>query len=82
MPPGHRLRQSGPARPRRLFALVTATTGSMFVAGTTGEFPALEDAEDLALAAITPYYLAAEPAEVMACYREIATAGDGAGLYA
>jgi|SRR5450755_2205233 4-hydroxy-tetrahydrodipicolinate synthase len=35
---------------RRLFALLTATTGSLFVAGTTGEFPALEDAERLTLA--------------------------------
>jgi len=34
---------------RRLFALAAATTGSMFVAGTTGEFPVLEDAERLAL---------------------------------
>ncbi len=107
---------------RRLFALVTATTRSMFVAGTTGEFPALEDAERLALmetalaeagpehviahigapdarharrlaaaavaagarrlAAITPYYLPAEPAEIMAYYLEIATAADGAELYA
>jgi len=107
---------------RRLFALVTATTGSMFVAGTTGEFPALEDAERLTLvesalieagpehviahigtpdprhgrrlaasavaagarrlAAITPYYLPAGPAEVMAYYREIAAAADGAELYA
>jgi dihydrodipicolinate synthase/N-acetylneuraminate lyase len=33
----------------RLFRLVTATTGSMFVAGTTGEFPALDDSERLAL---------------------------------
>ena len=34
------------------------------------------------LAAITPYYLPAEPAEVMAYYREIATAADGAELSA
>jgi 4-hydroxy-tetrahydrodipicolinate synthase len=107
---------------RRLFALLTATTGGMFVAGTTGEFPALEDGERLALveaalaeagpdhviahvgapdarharrlaaaavaagarrlAAITPYYLPAEPAEVTAYYREIAAAADGAELYA
>ncbi|HYZ56404.1 MAG TPA: dihydrodipicolinate synthase family protein [Streptosporangiaceae bacterium] len=33
----------------RLFRLVTATTGNMFVAGTTGEFPALDDSERLAL---------------------------------
>ena len=44
--PVHRLRRSGPAR--RLFAFVAATTGSMFVARTTGEFPALADAEGLA----------------------------------
>jgi 4-hydroxy-tetrahydrodipicolinate synthase len=33
----------------RLFRLVMATTGGMFVAGTTGEFPALDDSERLAL---------------------------------
>jgi 4-hydroxy-tetrahydrodipicolinate synthase len=33
----------------RLFRMVTATTGGMFVAGTTGEFPALDDSERLAL---------------------------------
>ena len=33
----------------RLFALVTAATGRMFVAGTTGKFPPLEDAEGPAL---------------------------------
>ena len=48
---------------------MTATTGSIFVAGTR-------------LAAITPYYRPAESAEVMAYYREIATAADGAGLCA
>jgi 4-hydroxy-tetrahydrodipicolinate synthase len=107
---------------RQFFALLTATTGNLFVAGTTGEFPALEDAERLALietalaeagpehviahigapdarharrltvaavaagarrlAAITPYYLPSAPAEVMAYYREIAMAADGAELYA
>lgn len=34
---------------RRLFALLAGTTGNLFVAGTTGEFPALADAERLAL---------------------------------
>jgi dihydrodipicolinate synthase/N-acetylneuraminate lyase len=34
---------------RRLFARVAATTGNLFVAGTTGEFPALDAAERLAL---------------------------------
>lgn len=33
----------------RLFRLVRATTGNMFVAGTTGEFPALDDSERVAL---------------------------------
>jgi 4-hydroxy-tetrahydrodipicolinate synthase len=107
---------------RKLFALLAATTGSLFVAGTTGEFPALEDAERLALfeaalaeagpehviahigapdarharrlaaaaiaagarrlAAITPYFLPAAPAEVMAYYREVTAVADGAELYA
>jgi 4-hydroxy-tetrahydrodipicolinate synthase len=101
---------------------VTATTGSMFVARTTGGFPALADAEGLALvetaladagpehvtadvtayagapdarharrraaaaarrlAAINRCYRPAEPAQVVAYYREIATAADGAQLYA
>jgi dihydrodipicolinate synthase/N-acetylneuraminate lyase len=34
------------------------------------------------LAAITPCYRPAEPAEVVAYYREMATAADGAELYA
>jgi 4-hydroxy-tetrahydrodipicolinate synthase len=34
---------------RALFRLVAATTGGLFIAGTTGEFPALDDAERLAL---------------------------------
>jgi 4-hydroxy-tetrahydrodipicolinate synthase len=107
---------------RRLFSLIAATTGNMFVAGTTGEFPALDDPERLALieaalavagpdhviahvggpdarharrlaaaavaagarrlAAITPYYLPAEPAEIMAYYREVAKAAAGTELYA
>ena len=79
----------------------------MFVAGTTSEFRALEDAEGLALietvpagaapehviahvgapharrpAAAAAAYGPAEPAEVMAYYREIATAADDAELYA
>jgi dihydrodipicolinate synthase/N-acetylneuraminate lyase len=110
------------AAARRLYRLVTATTGSLLVAGTTGEFPALDDAERLALfeaaleaagpdhviahigapdarharrlaaaavaagarrlAAITPYYLPAEEAEVAAYYREVAKAAAGTQLYA
>jgi len=100
----------------------------MFVAGTTGEFPAVADAQGLALvetalaeagpehviahvgapdarhagrlaaagarrlaaitagarrlAAITPCCRPTEPAEVMAHYRKIATAADGAELCA
>jgi dihydrodipicolinate synthase/N-acetylneuraminate lyase len=34
---------------RRLYGLQAATTGNMFVAGTTGEFPALDDAERIRL---------------------------------
>jgi len=34
---------------RELFGFVARTTGRMFVAGTTGEFPALTDAERLSL---------------------------------
>jgi 4-hydroxy-tetrahydrodipicolinate synthase len=34
---------------RRLYELAAATTGSVLVAGTTGEFPALDDGERLAL---------------------------------
>ncbi|HLH58039.1 MAG TPA: dihydrodipicolinate synthase family protein [Streptosporangiaceae bacterium] len=34
---------------RRLYQLITGTTGSMLVAGTTGEFPSLDDSERLAL---------------------------------
>jgi 4-hydroxy-tetrahydrodipicolinate synthase len=106
----------------RLFRLATATTGGIYVPGTVGEFPALEDSERLALiqaalaeagpdhviahvgapdarharrlaaaavaagarrlAAITPYYLPAEPGEITAYYREIAEAAPGTELYA
>jgi 4-hydroxy-tetrahydrodipicolinate synthase len=34
---------------RRLYGLQAATTGNVFVAGTTGEFPALDDAERITL---------------------------------
>ncbi len=34
---------------RRLYQLVAGTTGSLFVAGTTGEFPSLADSERLTL---------------------------------
>jgi 4-hydroxy-tetrahydrodipicolinate synthase len=34
---------------RRLYGLVAATTGNIFVGGTTGEFPALDDQERLTL---------------------------------
>ena len=34
---------------RRLYGLVAATTGNLFVAGTTGEFPALDDTERITL---------------------------------
>ena len=34
---------------RRLYRLITATTGGIMVAGSTGEFPALDDSERLAL---------------------------------
>lgn len=107
---------------RRLYRLVAGTTGSMFVAGTTGEFPALADSERLALfeaaleeagpehviahigapdarharklaasavaagarrlAAITPYYLPAQPEEITDYYREVSKAAAGTELYA
>lgn len=34
---------------RRLYSLITATTGGIMVAGSTGEFPALDDSERVAL---------------------------------
>ena len=37
------------AAARRLFGFIAETTGQMFVAGTTGEFPALDDSERLTL---------------------------------
>ena len=37
------------AAARRLFGFIAETTGQMFVAGTTGEFPALDDSEHLTL---------------------------------
>ncbi len=107
---------------RRLYGLIAGTTGTIFVAGTTGEFPALSDSERLALfeaaleeagpehviahigaadarharklaasavaagarklAAITPYYLPAQPEEVTEYYREVSKAAAGTELYA
>lgn len=107
---------------RRLFEFVAGRVDGLFVAGTTGEFPALDDGERLALvetalevagpdrviahigapdayrasrlareaarlgatriAAITPYYLAPSPAEVMSYYVRIREAAPAAGLYA
>lgn len=107
---------------RRLFEFLAARVDGLFVAGTTGEFPALEGDERLALietaievagpdrviaqigapdayhavrlaretailgatriAAITPYYAAASPAEVTEYYLRIRDAAPAAGLYA
>jgi 4-hydroxy-tetrahydrodipicolinate synthase len=107
---------------RELFGFVARTTGRMFVAGTTGEFPALTDAERLSLiktaldvagtrrvlahvgaadahrarllteaavalgatrlAAITPYFLAAGPAEVADYFEQVAKAAPGCEVYA
>jgi 4-hydroxy-tetrahydrodipicolinate synthase len=49
---------------RALFRLVAGTTGGLFVTGTTGEFPALDDAERLALFEIA--LAEAEPGHVIA----------------
>lgn len=107
---------------RRLYHLVASSTDGLFVAGTTGEFPSLDDSERLALfeaaleeagpdhviahvgapdarrarrltaaavaagarrlAAITPYYLPAQPDEVTEYFREVAKAAAGTELYA
>lgn len=107
---------------RRLFGFVAGHVDGLFVAGTTGEFPALDDNERLALvetalevagpdrviahigapdayraarlaasaaslgavriAAVTPYYLAPSPAEVLSYYLRIRDAAPAAGLYA
>jgi 4-hydroxy-tetrahydrodipicolinate synthase len=106
---------------RALYKLVGEQLDGMLVAGTTGEFPALDDAERLTLielalaqagpdrviahigapdawhaarlaraavargatrlAAITPYYLAARPDELIAHYRLIRDAAGSAELY-
>ncbi len=106
---------------RALYKLVGEQLDGMLVAGTTGEFPALDDAERLTLvelalaqagpdrviahigtpdawhaarlaraavargatrlAAITPYYLAARPDELIAHYRVIRDAAGSAELY-
>jgi 4-hydroxy-tetrahydrodipicolinate synthase len=110
------------ARARGLFEFLAGRVDGLFVAGTTGEFPALDGDERLALietalevagpdrviahigapdayhatrlareaailgatriAAITPYYLAASPAEVTEYYLRIREAAPAAGLYA
>lgn len=107
---------------RQVLALAASTVGGAFVAGTTGEFPALDDAERLTLfelalaeagqdnviahigaadahraarlaaaaaglgarrlAAITPYYLPADAAELTAYYLRIREAAPSAQLYA
>ena len=109
------------ATARRVFRFAAETVDGLFVAGTTGEFPALDDTERLALvetglsvagtdrviahigapdahraarlaaaavalgatriAAITPFYLAPSPAEVMDYYLRIREAAPAAGLY-
>jgi len=106
---------------RALYKLADGQLDGMLVAGTTGEFPALDDAERLTLielalaqagpdrviahigapdawhaarlaraavargatrlAAITPYYLAARPDELIAHYRLIRDAAGPAELY-
>ena len=106
---------------RALYKLADGQLDGMLVAGTTGEFPALDDAERLTLielalaqagpdrviahigapdawhaarlaraavargatrlAAITPYYLAARPDELIAHYRLIRDAAGSAELY-
>jgi 4-hydroxy-tetrahydrodipicolinate synthase len=106
---------------RALYKLADGQLDGMLVAGTTGEFPALDDAERLTLielalaqagpdrviahigapdawhaarlaraavargatrlAAITPYYLAARPDELIAHYRLIRDAVPSAELY-
>jgi 4-hydroxy-tetrahydrodipicolinate synthase len=105
----------------RLFGFLAEVVDGLFVAGTTGEFPALDDDERLALieaglsvagperviahigapdsrraaglaasatalgatriAAITPFYLAPRPDEVVAYYDRIRQAAPSAGLY-
>lgn len=107
---------------KEVLALAGRTVGGAFVAGTTGEFPALDDAERLTLfelalaeigpgnviahigapdahratrlaaaaaslgatrlAAITPYYLRADPDELTAYYLRIREAAPSAELYA
>ena len=107
---------------RRLYAFLADRADGLLVAGTTGEFPALDEDERLALidtaievlgpdriiahigapdayravrlareasllgasriAAITPYYLAASPAEVTEYYLRIREAAPEPGLYA
>lgn len=109
------------AAARRLFSFAASDVDGLFVAGTTGEFAALDDGERLALieigleiagperviahvgapdahraarlataaaalgatriAAITPYYLAPLPAEVVAYYDRIRQAAPSTGLY-
>ncbi|MFI0366627.1 dihydrodipicolinate synthase family protein [Actinomadura sp. 1N219] len=102
------------AAARAIYGFAAAATGLLFVCGTTGEFPALDDAERLSLveaaleaagpdgviahvgapdahraiglgraavrlgarrlAAITPYFLPAEPAETVDHFRRLAAA--------
>jgi 4-hydroxy-tetrahydrodipicolinate synthase len=111
-----------PGANRALYKLAAGLLDGLFVAGTTGEFPALEDSERLALfelalaeagpdrviahvgapdarhasrlaqaaaalgagriAAITPYYLAARPDELITHYRRIRDAAPGPEIYA
>lgn len=107
---------------RALYKLIGGLVDGLFVAGTSGEFPALEDAERLAMfelaleaagpdrviahigtpdarhaarlaraavrlgisriSAITPFYLAARPDELIAHYRHIREAAPETELYA
>jgi 4-hydroxy-tetrahydrodipicolinate synthase len=110
------------AAARTLFRFTAGTTGQLMIAGTTGEFPALDTSErrkltELALetagpdavmahigapdahtavtlardavaagatrlAALTPYYLPAEPGELRGYFRRVRQAAAGAELYA
>jgi 4-hydroxy-tetrahydrodipicolinate synthase len=82
---------------RTLHKFVAGLVDGLLVAGTTGEFPALDDDERLALArlaraaaalgatriaAITPYYLPARPDELIAHFGRIREAVADLELYA
>ncbi|MFH8572652.1 dihydrodipicolinate synthase family protein [Streptomyces sp. NPDC017993] len=111
-----------PGAARELFRFTADTTGQLMIAGTTGEFPALDRAERCALielalevagpdavmahvgapdahtavaltrdavsagatrlAALTPYYLAAEPDELRDYFLRVGQAAGDAELYA